>query len=61
MKSVPTGYEMSINWYILGRLDAGVSMWLLVLTMAVLWMSGETQDRQMIIDNTSGYKMERAP
>ncbi|XP_048773201.1 CD109 antigen-like [Ostrea edulis] len=36
-------------------------MWLLAITMAVLWTSVNTQDRKTIIENTSGYKMERAP
>lgn len=47
--------------FIVGHINEGVNMWLLAITMAVLWTSADSQDRQTIIDNTSGYKMERAP
>lgn len=49
------------KYVIIGHINEGVNMWLLAITMAVLWTTADSQDRKTIIDNTSGYKMERAP
>lgn len=45
--------------FIVGYINEGVNMWLLVIIMVVLWIFVDFQDRQIIIDNISGYKMER--
>lgn len=45
--------------FIVGYINEGVNMWLLVIIMVVLWIFVDFQDRKIIIDNISGYKMER--